>query len=79
MTSRRRSSPWRGAWRRCGGTREGLGVPLLGVVMRQLWIEAQATAMSERVSFEDALTRILRDEEGDCMRTTDKAHTEPQR
>jgi hypothetical protein len=44
-------------------TREGLGVPLLGVVMRQLWIQAQATAMSERVSFEDALTRIMRDEE----------------
>ncbi len=44
-------------------TREGLGVPLLGVVMRQIWIEAQATAMSERVSFHEALTRARRDEE----------------
>lgn len=44
-------------------TREGLGVPLLGVVMRQIWIEAQATAMSERVSFHDALTRAREDEE----------------
>ena len=44
-------------------TREGLGVPLLGVVMRQIWIEAQAMAMSERVSFHDALTRAREDEE----------------
>ena len=44
-------------------TREGLGVSLLGVVMRQIWIEAQATAMSERVSFHDALTRAREDEE----------------
>jgi hypothetical protein len=44
-------------------TREGLGVSLLGVVMRQIWIDAQATAMSERVTFEEALRRTMREEE----------------
>ena len=44
-------------------TREGFGVSLLGVVMRQIWIDAQATAMSERVTFEEALRRTMREEE----------------
>jgi hypothetical protein len=44
-------------------TREGLGVSLLSVVMRQVWIQAQAAAMGERITFGDALTRILREEE----------------
>jgi hypothetical protein len=45
-------------------TREGLGVNSLGVVMREIWIEAQAAAMSERIPWEDALARIRREEEG---------------
>ena len=44
-------------------TREGLAVSLLEVVLRRLWIEAQARAMSERVSWEHALRDILRAEE----------------
>jgi hypothetical protein len=44
-------------------TREGLGVSVVSVMMRQIWIQAQATAMSERISFEDALGRIRRQEE----------------
>lgn|GEM_PF-1086559 len=44
-------------------TREGLAVSLLEVVMRGVWIEAQAAAMDERSSFEAALRRILDAEE----------------
>jgi hypothetical protein len=44
-------------------TREGLAVSLMDVVLRRLWIEAQARAMSERVSWEHALRDILRAEE----------------
>ena len=43
-------------------TREGLGVGLIDVVLRGLWIEAQARAFSERVSWETALLDILEDE-----------------
>ena len=42
--------------------REGISVGLLDVVMRRIWIETQAAAMDERISFEDALARILDDE-----------------
>ncbi|HEX2205740.1 MAG TPA: hypothetical protein VHG91_20675, partial [Longimicrobium sp.] len=44
-------------------TREGLGVSVLDVVLRELWIEAQARAMSERVTWEAALRETLADEE----------------
>ena len=44
-------------------TREGLAVSLMEVVLRGVWIEAQAAAMGERVSFEEALQRIVADEE----------------
>ena len=39
--------------------REGISVQLLDVVLRRIWIEAQAQAMSERVSFGQALGSIL--------------------
>jgi hypothetical protein len=39
--------------------REGLSVGLFDVVLRRVWIEAQAIAMSERVSFATALERLL--------------------
>ena len=42
--------------------REGISVGLLDVVLRRIWIEAQAAAMDERISFEAALSRILREE-----------------
>lgn len=43
--------------------REGLPVGVLDVVLRKLWIEAQAQAMSERIRWEDALRIILKAEE----------------
>ncbi|HWK88643.1 MAG TPA: hypothetical protein VNP72_01560 [Longimicrobium sp.] len=43
--------------------REGQGVGLLEVVLREIWIEAQAAAMTERISWDAALTRIVREEE----------------
>jgi hypothetical protein len=43
-------------------TREGLGLALLDVVLRELWIQAQTDAMTRGASFEDALLR-LEDEE----------------
>ena len=39
--------------------REGISVGLLEVVLRRIWIETQAAAMEERISFETALRRIL--------------------
>jgi hypothetical protein len=39
--------------------REGLSVRLLDVVLREVWNEAQALAMSERLSFGSALDRVL--------------------
>lgn len=39
--------------------REGISVRLIDVVLRRIWIETQAAAMDERISFEVALTRIL--------------------
>ncbi|MBV9773558.1 MAG: hypothetical protein JO040_06385 [Gemmatimonadetes bacterium] len=44
-------------------TREGLGVSVMEVVLRGIWIEAQAAAMTEGVSFETALRRIMKAEE----------------
>ena len=42
--------------------REGLSLGLMDVVLRRVWIEAQAEAMEERISFRDALERLLADE-----------------
>ena len=44
-------------------TREGLAPSALDVVLRGLWIEAQARAFSERISWEQALRDTLRAEE----------------
>ena len=44
-------------------TREGLGVSLMGIVLRKVWIEAQAAAMGERITLEAALERIRAVEE----------------
>jgi hypothetical protein len=40
-------------------TREEISVGLLDVVLRRIWIEAQAEAMTDRVSFRAALEGIL--------------------
>ena len=39
-------------------TREGLGLALLDVVLRELWIQAQTDAMTRGVGFEDALLAL---------------------
>jgi hypothetical protein len=39
--------------------REGISVGLLDVVLRRIWIETQAAAMDERITFAAALGRIL--------------------
>ena len=39
--------------------RERLAVGLMEVVMRRVWIQAQAMAMADRISFEAALERML--------------------
>jgi hypothetical protein len=43
--------------------RETISVAMSEMVVRRVWIEAQAIAMQERVSFEEALGRILDDEQ----------------
>jgi hypothetical protein len=43
--------------------REGLPVGVTDVVLRGIWIEAQARAMGERIPFEDTLHALLRDEQ----------------
>ena len=43
--------------------REGLSVGLLEVVLRRIWIEAQADAMSLEIGFGEALERILEAEQ----------------
>lgn len=43
--------------------REALSVGLLEVMLRRVWIEAQAIAMAERVGWETALQRLLREEQ----------------
>ena len=42
--------------------REGLSVGLMDVVLRRVWIEAQAMAMEERITFERALERLWTEE-----------------
>lgn len=44
-------------------TREGQAVGLADVVLREIWIEAQAAAMTDRTSWDDALRTIARREE----------------
>lgn len=44
--------------------REGLSLGLLEVVLRRVWIETQAIAMDERVRFDEALGRLLAEEQG---------------
>ena len=44
-------------------TREGLALSLLEVLLRRVWIDAQAAAMAEEIDFEAALLRIVRVEE----------------
>jgi hypothetical protein len=39
--------------------REGLSLGLAEVVLRRVWIEAQATAMADRISFAEAVGRLL--------------------
>lgn len=39
--------------------REGLSLRILDVVLREIWIEAQAIAMEERTTFDMAVDRIL--------------------
>lgn len=52
-------------------TREGLGVSIMEVMMRGVWIEAQAFAMSERETFEAALRRIVAAEEARAFEDDD--------
>jgi hypothetical protein len=40
-------------------TREGISVGMTDAVLRRIWIEAQADAMTRRVEFEEALASIL--------------------
>jgi hypothetical protein len=42
--------------------REAISVGMSDMVVRRVWIEAQAIAMEERVSFEEALGRLLEEE-----------------
>ena len=44
-------------------TRESLALSLLDVLLRRVWIDAQAAAMGEEISLELALQRIVRAEE----------------
>jgi len=39
--------------------REGVSVDLLEVLLRRVWIEAEAIAMDERIAWEEALERLL--------------------
>jgi hypothetical protein len=42
--------------------REGLSIRILDVILREVWIEAQAFAMDRRVTFATAFEQVLRDE-----------------
>lgn len=42
--------------------RERISVKMLDIVLRRIWIEAQAEAMSRRISFASALERIYQNE-----------------
>jgi len=53
-------------------TREGQAVGLLEVVLREIWIEAQAAAMTERIDWERALRAIASREEARMLESFDE-------
>jgi hypothetical protein len=53
-------------------TREGQAVGLLDVVLREIWIEAQAAAMTDRIDWETALEAINRREEARLLEAFDQ-------
>jgi hypothetical protein len=53
-------------------TREGQAVGLRDVVLREIWIEAQAAAMTDRVDWETALQAINRREEARLLEAFDQ-------
>jgi hypothetical protein len=53
-------------------TREGQAVGLTEVVLREVWIEAQAAAMTAGTGWEAALARIERDEEARLREALDR-------
>ena len=53
-------------------TREGQAVSLTDVVLREVWIEAQAAAMTDRIDWETALHAIARREEARLLEAFDE-------
>ncbi len=53
-------------------TREGQPVGLMDVVLREVWIEAQAAAMTDRVDWGSALAAITRREEARMLEALDQ-------
>lgn len=53
-------------------TREGQAVGLLDVVLREIWIEAQAAAMHDRTDWETALTALARQEQARMLDALDE-------
>lgn len=53
-------------------TREGQAVGLMDVVLREIWIEAQAAAMTDRTDWDTALRAIARREEARMLDTLDQ-------
>ena len=53
-------------------TREGQAVGLMDVVLREIWIEAQAAAMTERTDWDSALRAIARREEARILEMLDQ-------
>lgn len=53
-------------------TREGQAVGLMPVVLREIWIEAQAAAMTDRTTWETALLAIARREEARMLEAFDQ-------
>jgi hypothetical protein len=53
-------------------TREGQAVGLMDVVLREIWIEAQVAAMTERIDWSSALHAIARREEAWLLEAFDE-------
>ena len=53
-------------------TREGQPVGVMEVVLREIWIEAQAAAMTDRIRWETALERIAYREEARMLEAFDE-------
>lgn len=53
-------------------TREGQAVGLMDVVLREIWIEAQASAMTDRTDWDTALRAIARREEERMLELLDQ-------